>query len=126
MTNANEIIAECKQYAKEEHKAAKLLDRFANILGFDHCLVLSQHRLDFCLFSHLNEVNFKRAGIIDEKSGYYNTLFVKDYSDALRKVNKILFNPKKDGIKLIICDKKIDDGIAQIWKFELALEGIEL
>ena len=113
--------------AEEECNARTLLDRFANMLGFEHCLV-SQHRLDFCLYfnAHMSQVNFKRVGIIDEKSGYCNTLFVESYRDALKKVSKTLFNPKKDSIKLIVCDKKIDDSIAQIWKFELALEGIEL
>ena len=123
----NEIIDDHIDGREEELKAVTLLDRFANILGFDHCLV-SQHRLDFCLYadSYTSQVKFKRVGIIDEKSGYCNTLFVESYSDALKKVGKTLFNPKKDSIKLIVCDKKIDDNIAQIWKFELALEGIEL
>lgn len=121
------IEKEFRKEAEKESKAITLLDRFANMLGFDHCLV-SNYRLNFCLSlnGYTSQASFKIVGTMDEKSGYYNTLFVKNYNDALKKISKTLFNPKKDSIKLIVCDKKIDDGIAQIWKFDLALEGIEL
>ena len=130
---ADDSIASINPMADElrdkEFKSLALLDKLAEMLGYSHCLVSYGTKLlkFYTVFNpHANPPEFMIAGIINEKTGYQNNLVVDDCYDALKKVYNVLFNPKKHNFKILVGKKKIDDSIAQTWKFEAALMGIEL
>ena len=122
----------CDGFCKD--KSVLLLEKLAISLGFDECDVWNGH-LDFIKTNSFNEKDYYRISIDNEN------LTVYSYKDALDKILMHLSDCKLGKVHTLkahriyhYLDKSdelhfcfsMNDNAFDVWKFDLALEGIEL